>query len=101
MIGQSAARAVGDVVGGGSGHEAATPYDLAFLSSTAVEVIAVSAVLTMLAFALGRVLFRSSAFGGHWLRLYRAFDVLKLSKMLIPLACLSATVWVWTLIQGA
>ena len=33
--------------------------------------------------------------------LYRALDILKLSKMVIPLACLSATVWVWNLIQGA
>ncbi|HLZ82794.1 MAG TPA: hypothetical protein VKQ54_04455 [Caulobacteraceae bacterium] len=100
MSGQLAASAVGDMVGGANGHEAATPYALAFLSSTALEVIVVSAVLTMLAFALGRAVFRVGALGDHWSRLYRAFDVLKLSKMLIPLACLSATVWVWTLIRA-
>jgi hypothetical protein len=97
---QMMARALADMVGGGAGHEAATPYTLAFLTSTAVEVIAVATVFTMFAFGLGRSILRSSVIGDHWPRLYRAFDILKLSKMLIPLACLSATVWVWSLIQG-
>ena len=95
------ARTVGETVGATAAQAAATPYTLAFLSSTAVEIIAVATVLTMLALGIARSIFRSSALGDHWLRLYRAFDVLKLSKMVIPLACLSATVWVWSLIQGA
>jgi hypothetical protein len=98
---QMTARAIAFMVGGAAGLAAAAPYTLAFLTSTAVEVIAVATVFTMLAFGLGRSILRSSAIGDHWQRLYRAFDVLKLSKMLIPLACLSATVWVWSLIQGA
>lgn len=98
---QMLARAVADTVDATAGHAAATPYALAFLTSTAVEVIAVATVLTMLAIGALRSLFRSSAISDNWPRFYRAFDILKLSKMVIPLACLSATVWVWTLIQGA
>lgn len=101
MNGQMAAQAFGDMVGGPAGPDGAAPYALAFLSSTALEVIAVAVVLTMVAFGLGRAMFRSNSLGDYWLRIYRAFDVLKLSKMVIPLACLSATVWMWTLIQGA
>ena len=82
-------------------HGAATPYALLFLSSTAIEVIAVATVLTMLAFAVARSIFRPSVISHPSPRFHRAFDILKLSKMLIPLACLSATVWVWSLIQGA
>ena len=100
MSGQITAQAIGDMVGGSTGSDSA-PYALAFLSSTALEVIAVAIILTMVAFGLGRAIFRSNSIGDYWLRLYRAFDVLKLSKMLIPLACLSATVWVWNLVQGA
>ena len=98
---QLAAQALADTVNATASHTAATPYTLAFLSSTAVEVIAIAAIFTMLAFAFGRSLFGSNPISDRWLRLHRAFDILKLSKMLIPLACLSATVWVWSLIQGA
>jgi hypothetical protein len=98
---QVLARAAADTLGATAGHAAATPYDLAFLSSTAVEIITVATVLTMVALSLARSIFRSGGMGDYWLRLYRAFDILKLSKMIIPLACLSATVWVWSLIQGA
>ena len=96
-----AAQALADAANATASHADTTPYVLAFLSSTAVEVIAVATILTMLAFAVTRSLFRSNAFSDRSLRLHRAIDVLKLSKMLIPLACLSATVWVWSLVQGA
>lgn len=98
---QMAAQILADTADATASHGAATPYALAFLSSTAIEIVAVATVLTMLAFAVARSMFRSSVISDQWLRFYRAFDILKLSKMLIPLACLSATVWVWSLIQGA
>ena len=82
-------------------HKDTTPYAMVFLSSTALEVIAVATLLTVLALGLVRVLFRSSGVADRWLRLYRAFDAFKLYKMVIPLACLTATVWVWNLVQGA
>ena len=98
---QGLAQAAADTVGATAGHTAATPYELAFLSSTAIEIIAVATLLTMIALSISRSVFRSGGMGDYWLRLYRTFDILKLSKMLIPLACLSATVWVWSLVQGA
>jgi hypothetical protein len=98
---ESLVRAVADALGAAPGHEPAGPYLLAFLSSTAVEVIAVSAMLAMLVFGGARTVLRSNAVSHGWPRLYRALDVLKLSKMVIPLACLSATVWIWNLVQGA
>ncbi len=85
---------------GATAHTADTTYALAFLSSTAVELVAIAALFTMLASAAMRFLFKSSAISDYWVRLNRAFDILKLSKMVIPLACLSATVWVWSLVQG-
>jgi hypothetical protein len=94
-------RAYSDTVGGAAGQAAGAPYALAFLSSTAIEVVAVATVLTMLAFGLARSLFRSSGAGHRPGRAHRALYIMKLHKMLIPLACLSATVWVWSLIQGA
>jgi len=98
---QMAAQILADTANVTASRGAATPYALAFLSSTAIEVIAVATVFTMLAFAVARSIFRSNVISHQWLRFHRAFDILKLSKMLIPLACLSATVWVWSLIQGA
>jgi len=95
-----AAQALADTANATASHAATTPYTVAFASSTAVEVIAVATVFTMLVFAGARSLFRSSAISDQWLRLHRAFDILKLSKVLIPLVCLSATVWVWNLVQG-
>jgi hypothetical protein len=93
-------RTVADAFGAAPGHGPAGPYVAAFLSSTAVEVIAVTGVLAMLLSGGARTLLRSTVSLG-WLRLYRAVDVYKLSKTVIPLACLSATLWVWTLIQGS
>jgi hypothetical protein len=94
-------QAVADTLAGTSGHEAAAPYTWAFMSSTVVEVIAVAAISTMLILGIVRSIFGLSSISQQWLRLYRALDVFKLSKMIIPLACLTATVWVWSLIQGA
>jgi hypothetical protein len=98
---QTVSRAVADTIGKLVGHGAAAPYGVAFLSSTAVEVIAAAAILTMLALGLVRSIFRSTTISDRWPRLYRVLDVLKLYKMVIPLACLSATVWVWSLMEGA
>jgi hypothetical protein len=93
-------QAVADALGVSPGHEPAGPYLVAFLSSTAVEVIAVATVLAMVIFGSARTILRSGAISHAWLRLYRALDVLKLHKVVIPLACLTATIWVWTLVQG-
>lgn len=79
---------------------AQAPYSLAFLSSTAVEIIAVAVLLTLLTVGVARSILKSTTISQQWLRLYRALDVLKLYKMIIPLACLTGTVWVWSLIQG-
>jgi len=98
---ESIVQTAGSALGAASGHEAAIPYLLAFLSSAAVEVIAVAVVLAMLMLGAARSILGSNTMTATWLRLYRALDVLKLYKMVIPLACLSATVWIWTLIQGA
>jgi hypothetical protein len=95
------AHAVTDTLVGASGHEGAAPYTLAFMSSTVVEVIAVAVIFTMLTLGVARSFLRSNGISDHWLRLYRALDVFKLYKMIIPLGCLVATGWIWTLIQGA
>jgi hypothetical protein len=98
---QMLAHAVSDTLVGSTGHEADAPYTLAFMSSTVVEVIAVAVIFAMLAVGLARSIFRSSAISDRWLRFYRALDVFKLYKMIIPLGCLVATGWIWNLIQGA
>jgi len=84
-----------------AGHSGAAPYVLAFMSSTAIEVVAVAAILSMVAFSLGRSILGTTSLGDHWLRLWSGFDVLKLTKIIIPLACLTVTVWVWIATQGA
>jgi uncharacterized membrane protein len=98
---QLLAHGASDILVGSAAREASDPYTVAFMSSTVVEVIAVAMIFAMLTFGLARSLFRWSAISERWLRLYRALDVFKLYKMIIPLGCLVATGWIWNLIQGA
>ena len=82
-------------------HGDAATYVLAFLSSTAVELVAVACLIS--AFAIGglRHLFQATAdqdrHDGGGFRL----DVVSLSKLVIPLACLTMTVWIYIATQGA
>ena len=79
----------------------AATYVLAFLSSTAVELIAVACLISAFAIGAVRKLLRAGADQDPQDRTWGRFDVLSLSKLIIPLACLTMTVWVYIVTQGA
>ncbi len=89
---------IADTIGAPAGHAGAAPYVLAFLSSTAVEVIAVAALLSMLAFGIARSVRGSTSLEDH--RPWGGLDALKLYKIVIPLVCLTMTAWIWISTQG-
>jgi hypothetical protein len=90
---------VANTFGAAPDQSAAGPYLAAFLSSTAIEVAAVAALLAMVLSGGARAVLRAGALSHGLARVYRALDVLKLYKIVIPMACLSATLWIWSLIQ--
>ena len=84
-----------------SAHGDAATYVLAFLSSTAVELIAVACLVSALAIGGLRHLFRETADQDPNDRLWGRFNVLSLSKLIIPVTSLTMTVWIYVATQGA
>ena len=82
-------------------HGDAATYVVAFLSSTAVELVAVACLIS--AFALGGVSQLLRGGGDHDRRRTGRFqfDVLSLSKLIIPVTCLIMTVWIYLATQTA
>ena len=81
-------------------HSDLTAYALVFASSSAIQVIAAAGCLWLAITALLRFLPRNPAQGAPK-RDWRGLGVLKLHKLVIPLACLTLTGWVWIATQGA
>ena len=76
------------------------PLAVAFLSSTAVELIAVAALLTVVANAAARrATGRRTPADAP--RMNFRIDVMKLHKLIIPVLSLAFTVWLWTATRGA
>lgn len=81
-------------------HGDATTYVLAFLSSTVVELIAVACLISGFAVSVVGRLIRSTAQGDRLPRLLGRLDILSLSKLIIPVSCLTMTLWVYFATQG-
>jgi hypothetical protein len=76
------------------------PYLLAYMSSSAIEVVAVAVGLSMIAFTLLRRLPPAAPARAKSARPARRFDVLHLSKLVLPLFSLGVTGWIWVSTQS-
>lgn len=81
---------------GAANHPGGAPYVVAYLSSAAVEIVAIGGALALMGVAIAR---RASgwgmALGSLWSEIWREFDFVQLGKLVIPLACLTMTGWIW------
>ena len=89
-----------DVFSASAAHGEGATYALAFLSSTALELIAVAFLVSAFARGALRQLTRPQRTGARARPIWARFDVLSLSKLLIPLSCLTMTIWIYLATQN-
>ena len=77
------------------------PYAVAFLSSNAIEVIAVAALLTVIANTVTRRAARNSGAAGRAPRSLFRIEPMHFHKLIIPVLSLGLTIWLWTATRGA
>jgi hypothetical protein len=78
-----------------------TPYQVAFLTSSAVEVIAVAALLALAVTSLTRRAPKARGKVADRRLERRGIDVMHLHKLVIPVVSLGVTIWIWTATRGA
>jgi hypothetical protein len=80
-----------------SGLDESTPYALAFVLSSAVEIAAVAALFTVLSLAVLRHVRAPRRSVTAW----SPVNLLQFHKLLIPVGSLALTGWVWIATQQA
>lgn len=88
---QTAAQATGAA----ARHSEGPAYLAAFLSSSAVEVIAIVLALAFALYQAGRGISQLPLIGRLWARAWRGFDVFQLYKLIIPAASLAGLLVIW------